>query len=195
MTDYLTKERSSEEIRVRAQNWRTALDVDGTSAPDVAWILEAILPQKLIAFSLLPVRPGDLAGDHARTDFDPPTIWVDQGILRGACEGDPFARYVLAHELGHLDQHEILPKSRSISAHRYSKASKEMSAEWQADEFAFHFLCPAHIVQLYSDVFEVMDFCQVEEAYARRAFDQYVTFRRPRDLPKSVQEFLSSIDR
>jgi Zn-dependent peptidase ImmA (M78 family) len=144
---------------------------------------------------LVPVRKTELDGDFGRTDFDPPTIWIDEEVLQKACRGDPFGRYVLAHELGHLDQHDVMPKSRSALAHSYAKAPREMSSEWQADEFAFHFLCPAHIVQAYSNVYEVMEFCQVSESFAQRAFDQYVTFQQRRELPKSVREFLSSFDK
>ena len=95
---------------------------------------------------------------------------------------------VLAHELGHLDQHQAIPKGRAVE-HLYSNVSKENSSEWQADEFAFHFLCPRNIIIQYKSVADIMDFCLVSEDYAQRAFDQYITFASPRQAPKSLTKF------
>lgn len=190
--DLLVKSRTSQEIQQRALEWRETLGVSNAQAPDIAWALEAILPRALPSFSLLPVRQQDLGEAHGRTSYDPPAIFVEQHLYKAACEGDPFGRYVLAHELGHLDQHELLPRDRSVQ-HEYANAPLEMSSEWQADEFAYHFLCPREIVRLHSSYLEVMEFCLVGEAMARRAFKEYVTFENPRAIAPAIQALLDTL--
>ncbi len=194
MVDILTHNRSSSKIRDIALAWREVLNVNNCYVPDIAWLLEAKLPQLLDAFSFLVVRSSDLNGDHAKTIFDPPTIITGQEIYTQGCESDPFARCVLTHEFGHLVQHETLPKSFSATDRAYRTGPLSMSSEWQADEFTFHFLCPEHIVSGFESPEEIAENCRVTEILARRAFDSCVTFQRPRKLPESVSSFLRSFE-
>lgn len=84
---------------------------------------------------------------HASVTFSPLTLHTADDIWSKAAEHDPFSRFVLAHELGHisLHRHDELGYSGDPSR-RIRFADKEHSAEWQADTFALHFLMPDFLI-------------------------------------------------
>lgn len=75
-----------------------------------------------------------VGGVPAKVTFNPLTLHVDQEIWAEAKLGEPGARRILAHELGHiiLHDHYALP----FSGEKGVWLREEESAEWQADRFA-----------------------------------------------------------
>jgi hypothetical protein len=60
-------------------------------------------------------------------------------VFDGACDGVPFHRFTLAHELGHLFLHKNqAPKSYARGEVKNHKVYED--SEWQADEFASELL-------------------------------------------------------
>jgi hypothetical protein len=105
---------------------------------------------------------------HASVTFNPLTLHVAEDIWDSAREDDPFARFVLAHEFGHISLHRYDEHNFSSDpARRISFAEKEYSAEWQADTFALHFFMPDHLVRKLKtpDVLEAA--CMVPLHWAR----------------------------
>jgi hypothetical protein len=90
--------------------------------------------------------------DLAYVSFNPLTLNVDTKLWADAKIGESYARYVLAHEIGHIVLHDHSAKafSRDKSA-QITFADDGQSAEWQANTFAGHFLLPTTIVQRIDD--------------------------------------------
>jgi IrrE N-terminal-like domain len=81
------------------------------------------------------------------------TLNIDREIWRLADIGEPFARFIVAHEVGHIILHNAFAQAFSDDAAvRIKYFPKENSAEWQANTFAYYFLLPTHIVTTYDDV-------------------------------------------
>lgn len=111
---------------------------------------------------------------HASVTFRPLALHVAEDIWSKAHEDDPFARFVLAHELGHITLHRFDEhKFSSDPTRRISFAEKEHSAEWQADVFALHFLMPDHLVKKLKvpDVLEAA--CMVPLHWARARVEMF----------------------
>ena len=73
------------------------------------------------------------------------TILLRQDVYDGACDGDGFHRFTVAHELGHVAMHlDQIGFARAFSQ-REDKVYQ--NSEWQANEFAGSFLVPAHEIK------------------------------------------------
>jgi IrrE N-terminal-like domain len=101
--------------------------------------------------------------DPAYVTFDALIILhVDNEVWELADIGDPTARFIIAHEIGHLLLHNHFAKAFSNSPEDWIKFSeKEYSAEWQANTFALYFLLPTHIVVAFDNVEELIQSCGV----------------------------------
>jgi hypothetical protein len=117
----------------------------------------------------------------AYVSFNPLTLNVDREIWQDAGIGEPFARFVVAHEIGHLIFHDAFAQAFSNDPSVRIKAfTKEESAEWQAHTFAYYFLMPTHIVA-HHDLEALIRICGVtrEIAIAR------LTLRAPQAQAQS----------
>lgn len=76
----------------------------------------------------------------AYVSYNPLTLNVDREIWSDAKHGEPGARYILAHEVGHIVMHKHNDLGYSFGDGSQLKAPpEEERAEWQANVFA-HFL-------------------------------------------------------
>ncbi|AVA21350.1 hypothetical protein NXC24_CH01699 [Rhizobium sp. NXC24] len=115
---------------------------------DIVAILEFKLVERYPNFRLVIVRDDELKED-AVTEPHNDRIVVRRSLYRAACDEDPVARFVLAHELGHY----LLHRERNVQMHkdpngavqRFKHMNARESTEDQADMFARHFLLPPHI--------------------------------------------------
>ena len=82
----------------------------------------------------------DVLGERLAETFpDKEYIRIQQTVFDGACDGIPFHRFTLAHELGHLFLHKNqAPKSYARGEVKDHKVYED--SEWQADEFASELL-------------------------------------------------------
>jgi hypothetical protein len=101
--------------------------------------------------------------DPAYVTFDNIIVLhVDNEVWELADIGDPTARFIIAHEIGHILLHNHFAKAFSNSPEdRIKFAEKEYSAEWQANTFASYFLLPTHIVVEFDIVEELIRSCGV----------------------------------
>jgi hypothetical protein len=98
-------------------------------------------------------------------------LHVDAEIWHLAEIGDPTARYILAHEIGHLVLHDCYAQAfTNDPADQISFAINEFSAEWQANTFADYFLLPTHKVQSIGNV-EGLLICGVTMGVAKSRFE------------------------
>lgn len=106
----------------------------------------------------------DEADDPAYVTFDPPTLHVDRETWELARAGEPDARFVIAHEVGHivLHRHDAQHFSKNTSV-QIKFANQEYSAEWQANTFASYFLVPTRIMSAFDTVQDMTKACLVNE--------------------------------
>ena len=169
MTDYLGPERSEDHSDALAVSWRVAFGVDNDKRPDIIWCVETGLPRLFPQFALLPRADGDLPDDFALADYDPPRIEIRSSVYSAAKAHHPRARFILAHELGHVVSHDRAYRKFLKDGVQERKRIKRMSLESQADEFALHFLLPEHVIGKMTSIGQVMFQCDVTYSLAVRA--------------------------
>lgn len=170
--DYYVKERDSHALKQSANAWRSLFGICNETCADIVWCVEIGLAERFPQFALVPRADLDMHDSRARTYYNPPRIEIRQSIYYAASCGDPEARYVLAHELGHLTQHSDLPKSL-LATEQIQAKLKTMSAEWQADEFAFYFLTPEHVARDYQSIGDLITWLKIPTWLAERAMKEY----------------------
>lgn len=117
----------------------------------------------------------------AYVTFAPPTMHVDREVWKLAEIGEPDARFIVAHELGHLFLHDHHAKAFSDDpAERITYADQGHSAEWQANTFAAHFLLPDHIVSAHYDAKALAASCSVNKFLADERLDAIIDRDRRR---------------
>ncbi len=124
-------------------------------------------PFKIVFFD---AREGE---KPAYVTFHPRTLHVDREVWRSAEEdGEPEARFIIAHEVGHLILHDHHAKAFSNNPDdRIRFAEKEYSAEWQANTFASYFLVPDHVMAAFRDFSELSKSCGANDAITRSRYE------------------------
>jgi Zn-dependent peptidase ImmA (M78 family) len=135
-------------MMIKALSVRNDFEIAHVERVDIVSILEFKLVQRFPKFRLI-IRQDAEMETNAFADPANDRIVVRRSIYRAACENNPEARLILAHELGHY----LLHREKSVTMHMDPSGSiqpiKKMNAtestEDQADMFARHFLAPPHI--------------------------------------------------
>lgn len=111
-------------------------------------------------------------GDLAFVKFDPLTLQVDREVWRLAKQGEPKARFIIAHEIGHimLHEHDVQHFSNDPSV-MLKYQEKEHSAEWQANTFASYFLVPSRLMVAFDKIEDMMQACAVDEPLILNRYD------------------------
>jgi hypothetical protein len=176
--DYIAERRSERAIARRALDARRV----GRSENDYYFNIVKFFEGPFCAFSNY--RPIELILFEApigkRPAFvrhKPARFSVDREIWKLAGIGDPDARDIVAHELGHLDLHgEIVPsnayqQSFSTDPDRHLRFDDfERSAEWQADTYRDYLLVPDAIAIALDSAKEIAEKCSVPLPLAQRRF-------------------------
>jgi hypothetical protein len=102
------------------------------------------------------------------------TLHADKRIWADAKAGDEYARFVIAHEIGHIVLHDHDAKAFSADPSlRIRFAEQEHSGEWQADTFGEHFLVPNEAARRFSNERLLSTMCGVSLALARKRLNSY----------------------
>lgn len=91
---------------------------------------------------------------------------VDREVWELAGQGEPMARFIIAHEIGHVLLHDKSAKAFSNMGEGRAKFANENCAEWQADTFAGHFLVPTELVLELQNAFSIATRCSVPRQMA-----------------------------
>lgn len=100
-------------------------------------------------------------------------LHIDADIWHLAKQGEPEARYIVAHEIGHIMLHDGSAQAFSNDPELRIKFAglSEYSAEAQADWFADHFLSPLSIVSSLSED-DLVKLCGIPSDLAKRQLDK-----------------------
>lgn len=193
MKQHFAGPRSKKQIEVIAYDWRYAFDCVHTWAPDLLRIMEHKLPLIDPAFNLRTENDSDMETE-AFTEMFPPEITVRSSVYDAAYNLNGRARFTLAHELGHYflhgDDHQ---HHRAVN---FQKAgSKMFDPEWQANQFAVHFLMPEDIVREFSDPNELAASCKVSRQAATLRMKELGMLRQRRESPPEVIDFLKKMNK
>ncbi|WP_113891459.1 ImmA/IrrE family metallo-endopeptidase [Roseiarcus fermentans] len=103
----------------------------------------------------------------AYVEHNPTILYCDHEVWSEACIGEPKARFILAHELGHvlLHDHYAQPFTENL---KRSAWMKEESGEWQANTFADYFLVSDVAIERYLTPTAIAIYCGVEKIVALR---------------------------
>lgn len=150
-SDHHVAFRREETIAEAALNWRVWAENEDDEDFNIVEYIETFFKPRwqggalcIRLFTSDSTKPGDLA----YVTYNPPTLHIERGVWEEARRGEPTARYMIAHELGHLVLHNADAKAFSASEDDWLKFGvRENSAEWQAHVFAEYFLLPNHQMQ------------------------------------------------
>lgn len=113
------------------------------------------------------------ADEPAYVTFQPLTLHVDRKIWEAAGLGDTFARFVVAHEIGHIVLHDEFAVAFSDNdAAQLRYLQNEESGEWQANTFAGCFLAPDHVVLKLVDADLIAGLCVISDALALKRYTE-----------------------
>lgn len=137
--------RTNNEIRAVAQRLRSALLLTDQHAINLVDVVEFGLPKLIPDFTLSVVKDDDLPSDTlALAREDPPEIIVRESVYCGAAKHEPRARWIIAHEIGHI----VLSHGKTHSGERLGAFPADVAcAEHQANLFAQYFLVPQNFAE------------------------------------------------
>lgn len=166
--DYKVVQRRSEnEIEQIAMEVRNGFQI-GTKNVRMENLIEVVLREALPGYNFF-VLPDedmpDLAGVTAVGEY---TIYLANSVYEALCAGDPEARYVAAHEFGHL----LLHSQQQLFLAKRKHDNHHVDPEWQADRFADFWLAPTEGVRTCRSPAHVAAKYAISDEMAKRRFDE-----------------------
>ena len=196
MSDVPVDPRSNSEIERLAEGWRQALDPGNEWAPEILPMIyrAAANYSDLEGLEVIFLPDADMGNDEARTEFDPPRIYMRASLEPDARRNLPRARSTLAHELGHVVLHPGVPKFRKIAGNSsFRNLPAFRSAEAQAWVFARAFLMPSWHLEQVNSPKELSLRCRVSLDIAEIRYRQYPGRRERRAELPEVKELLQRL--
>ena len=161
------------------------LNLDQTEFFPIMHVLENILPLIYPDFHIEAVEDNELPGRMAETTPEQWVIRVKQSVYTAACNGDAWARMIMAHELGHF----ILHSSQNTAFAYVEKGSRlppDVDPERQADIFAAELLIPYHLIKG-KNVYQIKKHFGVSQSAAEAQLRQATKIRK-RHEKKSIKK-------
>ena len=129
---------SYSEIELSATHIRKLLRIEPDARVQMVQLIEIVLDEVLPDYLFQVLPDEDMPGMDGLTELGRYGICLAEHTYTDLCKGDPEARYVAAHELGHL----MLHSGQRPSMARRSFNDDRVDPEWQADRFADVWLMP-----------------------------------------------------
>lgn len=166
LDDYKVDFLREESIAETALAWRKEADNAFSAYFNIVDFVVRILTKKIKRAFKIQFFKADEGAKPAFVTFVPHrTLHIDEDVWRLAELGEPEARFVVAHEVGHLILHDHHAKSFSKNpADKITFAEDEYSAEWQANVFASYFLAPTHIILAFPSFSELKASCVINDS-------------------------------
>jgi predicted metalloprotease len=162
--------KSREAIARIAMAWWTAAEKRGHSFNVCDFVL-GNLTERFTSKGRLQIEFYDRCkgDDPAYVTFKPLTLHVDRKIWKSAGEGEVYARYIIAHEIGHIVLHDEFAVAFSDEeAAQLKYLQDEESGEWQANVFAGYFLAPDHVALKLQDADVLAGLCVITDELAAK---------------------------
>ena len=149
---YKVPARKTVEIRQLVNRFKAAFQLGPTFVP----VLELYdIAANYGIFNFEVHEKANMPDEYAITYPDKKEIIIRQDVYDMALDGNGFARFTMAHELGHLVMHHSLPLARQ-QANQTIKPYE--NSEWQANKFAQELLIDtATVTRLNLSVNEITD--------------------------------------
>lgn len=165
--DYEVRFLREETIADIALELRTEAGEQSSAYFNIVSFIEGFLKRKFKSKDPLTIKFFEMKdGDPpAYVTYQPLTLHVDPDVWHEAQLGDPYSRFIIAHEIGHLVLHDHHARTFSNEDGR-RRRFKEISAEWQANTFATYFLLPDSMVLANMNAKGLARSCGVEESLA-----------------------------
>lgn len=139
---------SRKEIRFIARRVRRLVGFDTEHFFPVVDFLERAMPRLVKGFVYDVVEDEFLPGKYAQAIPEENLVEIRQSTYEAAVDGDPRARFTIAHEVGHLLLADEVPDGHASYARRDRNIPLRPfeDPEWQANEFAAELLAPCRLV-------------------------------------------------
>lgn len=138
--------RDRKSIRKDTYMIRESMGLKNTFYFPIMKFLEGVMPLIYPEFYVEPVEDELLYGRMAETLPEQHLIRVKASVYDAACSGHPWARKIMAHELGHYLYH-----CTNHTAYAYPTAGeripKQFLPEYQAEVFATELLAPLNLIR------------------------------------------------
>lgn len=161
-------------IRSLVDEWRLSGGIENKWQFNIVHFVENVIQKRYKAKGELQINFYDQVDGEppAYVTYKPLTLNVDRTVWDLALRNDPDARWIIAHETGHiiLHDHTAKPFSRNPHLLKLKNYMKENSAEWQADTWAFHLLMPDFILNCVEDAENLAFGCNVTLEHATKRF-------------------------
>lgn len=193
--DHYVAYRHEQSIAAAAEELRRSFGIVSAARFDITDILQRLTKHDILGKGRLEIVEFDMAADDkpALVTYNPLKVHIDREISFFAKLGDPYSRYILAHELGHIILHDHNAKAFSDNPDLQIKFGEpEHSAEWQATMFAAYFLLPNHIVRSLGDVQQLVAHCDVPE---KLAIERLGTVKRRHRVSRQTGELCPTCGR
>ena len=146
-TDYKVKLRTYSQISQITENLRDRLEIGNFYNFNIVNQLERMRGKRFDSAGELAIETYGDANELAFVTYGPLVLHSDKDIWEEAKMGEPTARFILAHEIGHVVMHAHYRQAFSIDEKKGIKfVQPEERAETQAHWFAACFLVPRRLI-------------------------------------------------
>ncbi|MBI4366195.1 MAG: DUF2384 domain-containing protein [Deltaproteobacteria bacterium] len=157
-------------IRAAARAVRAKLGIQDQPAPDFRDVLEKLSQ----VFPKTQVKVVSAANAPALAWTDSKTLYVQKSVVEGLTKGDVRARYIIAHEIGHLVLKHQAPKYRAVND------ATRLHRDWKMQEleaalFADAFLMPASLVKQFQTADGISATFQISHSTASNRIAELVS--------------------
>lgn len=179
LSDYKVKWRSYESIGAIALKMRKKFGLSNIGVFNIVHLFRRLEGLQFGRSGSLNIKLYKDLPKKAYVTHKPLTLHVDIEIWNEAEEGEPLARFILAHELGHILLHEDYEyRYSSDEASRLKFVQNEESSEWQADSFGEQFLVPNALSTRCKTVLDITTNFDIPELYAQNRLEKLVERRK-----------------
>jgi predicted SprT family Zn-dependent metalloprotease len=167
--DYKVTPRDRAELKRVAEKLRATVSGRESSGFNVVACVRTLTQREILKTGKLIIKFFTATPKHAPAyvTYNPTTLHVDYGTWQDADLGEPIARFIIAHELGHIVLHDSYAQPFSGVKQKWIQFDEE-SAEWQANVFAEYFLISDWEILHSKSVFELSMLCSVDKSAALR---------------------------
>jgi predicted SprT family Zn-dependent metalloprotease len=167
--DYKVCPRDRLELQRSAEKLRGILQEGANSGFDVVNYARTLAQKEILKTGKLNIQfyKASSKDSPAYVTYNPTTLHVDYVTWQEADGGVPDARFIIAHELGHIVLHDHYAQPFSGIKKDWIQFDQE-SAEWQANVFAEYFLISDVELKTYMSLFELGMHCSVDKSVATR---------------------------